>query len=123
MLRAPFGNVGCRNVRRSNEISALGSAQTVAPMSQGLRGLVLQRGSPTAITSYGMVVRAKATAIMSMKDRRRGSRVLSQGWGMEAVLIIMVLLLLFCRRRRREEPRVTIINYIYVNSSKPSLPY
>src|SRR5262249_48591055 len=41
MLRAPFGNVGCRNVRRSNEISALGSAQTVAPMSQGLRGLVL----------------------------------------------------------------------------------
>src|SRR5215470_13811156 len=41
MLRAPFGNVRCRNVRRSNEISALGSAQTVAPMSQGLRGLVL----------------------------------------------------------------------------------
>src|SRR5262245_26548181 len=40
MLRAPFGNVRCRNARRSNEISAL-AAQTVAPMSQCLRRLVL----------------------------------------------------------------------------------
>jgi hypothetical protein len=87
-----------------------------------------------------MVVRAKATAIMSMNKHVMmitlvaiggaavtalvvQAYVLRQGWGMEAVLIIMVLLLLFRRRRRREEPRVTIINYIYVNSSKPSLPY
>jgi hypothetical protein len=73
-----------------------------------------------------MVVRAKATAIMSMNKHVMmitlvaiggaavtalvvQAYVLRQGWGMEAVLIIMVLLLLFRRRRRREEPRVTII--------------
>src|SRR6516162_3806294 len=38
----PFRDIHCRNVRRSNGICALGCTQTVAPMSQCLRSLVLR---------------------------------------------------------------------------------